>query len=146
MRLKRRKNHKQGRAWNQRHSTYHQPNQPIYSKSFGLSIKARNIILKKVNFYLMQICLQWEVYPRIFSKFCCRSLTLHQSLMWVTILKPIVHRGVEYGLKVPVRHRFQWRCWSVAESNLEKMMQSSTQKYRTPSKLQNEIENCCFKV
>ena len=27
--------------------------------------------------------------------------------MQVTILKPIVHRAVMYGLKVPVRYRFQ---------------------------------------
>ena len=39
----------------------------------------------------------------------CRSLKLHQSLLYVTLQKPIVHRGVEYGLKVPVGYRFQWR-------------------------------------
>ena len=32
-------------------------------------------------------------------------------------------------------------CWLVAESNLEKHIQSLTEKYRTPSKLQNEIKN-----
>ena len=31
--------------------------------------------------------------PLNFSAFFCRSLTLHQSLMWATILKPIVRRG-----------------------------------------------------
>ena len=36
----------------------------------------------------------------------------------------------------------------VAESKLEKEIQSSTQKYHTPSKLQNEIKKhyCYFKV
>ena len=36
----------------------------------------------------------------------------------------------------------QNNCWLAADSNLEKKMQiqSSTQKYRTPSKLQNEIK------
>ena len=37
-----------------------------------------------------------------FSGFFCRSLTLHQSLMSVTVLKPIVHRAVQYGLKVHI--------------------------------------------
>ena len=35
--------------------------------------------------------------------------------MQVTILIPIFHRGVGYGVKIPVRYRFQWRkttvCW-----------------------------------
>ena len=31
--------------------------------------------------------------------------------------------------------------WLVAESNLEKNIQNLTEKYRTPSKLQNEIKN-----
>ena len=31
--------------------------------------------------------------PLNFSAFFCRSLTLHQSLIWATILKPIVRRG-----------------------------------------------------
>ena len=34
----------------------------------------------------------------------------------------------------------QNHCWLAAESNLEKKIESSTQKYRTPSKLQNEIK------
>ena len=38
--------------------------------------------------------------------------------------------------------------WLVAEGNLEKKMKSSTKKYCTPSKLQNEIKknDCCLKV
>ena len=42
----------------------------------------------------------------------------------------------------------QNNCWLVAEGNLEKKIQSSTLKYRTPSKVQNEIKKtyCCFKV
>ena len=42
----------------------------------------------------------------------------------------------------------QNKCWLVAESNFEKKIQSSTQKYSTPSKLQNEIKKkyCGFKV
>ena len=35
----------------------------------------------------------------------------------------------------------QENCWLVAESSLEKQIQSSAQRYRTPSKLQNEIKN-----
>ena len=36
----------------------------------------------------------------------------------------------------------------VAEGNLEKKIKSLTKKYRTPSKLQNEIKknDCCLKV
>ena len=45
----------------------------------------------------------------IFSTFICESLTFQQSSMWVTVLKPVVYRGVEYSLKVPVRYCFQWR-------------------------------------
>ena len=62
--------------------------------------------------------------------------------MKVTVLKTIVHRGVEYGLKVPVRYPF------VAESNLDKKIKSLSQKYRTPSKLQSETKKgyCSFKV
>ena len=39
-------------------------------------------------------------------------------------------------------------CWLVAESNLEKKVQSSTQKYRTPSKTAkwNQKNYYCFKV
>ena len=40
----------------------------------------------------------------------------------------------------------QNNCWLVAENNLEKKIQNSSQKYRTPSKLQKEIKKnyCCF--
>ena len=48
-----------------------------------------------------------ELVPKIFSAFFSRSFTLHQSL--ITPLKPIVQRGVEYGLNVPVGYYFQWR-------------------------------------
>ena len=30
------------------------------------------------------------------------------SLMYITVLKPVVYRGVEHVLKVPVRYRLQW--------------------------------------
>ena len=51
---------------------------------------------------------------------------------------PIFHRRMESGLKVPVRYRqsvMQNNCWLIAEGNLEKKIQISTQKYRTPPKL-----------
>ena len=50
-----------------------------------------------------------ERLPKSLSAFFCRPLTLQQNLMWVTVLKPTVHRAVEYGLKIPVRYHFQWR-------------------------------------
>ena len=71
--------------------------------------------------------------------------------MQVTVLIPIVHRGMEHGLKFPVRYRFPRRRTTVGwlrEQLGKKKLQSSTQKYRTPLKLQNEIKKnyCCFKV
>ena len=39
----------------------------------------------------------------------------------------------------------QKNCWLVAESNLEKKIQLSTQKYSTPSKLQNELKKIVSK-
>ena len=43
-----------------------------------------------------------ERVPQIFGAFFCRFLALHQSSIKVTILKPIVHRGVQYGLKIDI--------------------------------------------
>ena len=60
--------------------------------------------------------------------------------MQVTLLKPIIHGGLEYSLNVHVRY------W--AEINLEQKIHSSTEKYRTSSSLENEIKKnkLCFKV
>ena len=83
--------------------------------------------------------------PYVFSAFICRSLTLHQSSMLLTLLKPIVHRGLEYGLKVPGPYRsVGW----LQRVTWKKKIKSSTKKYHTPSKLQNEIKKnyCCLNV
>ena len=44
----------------------------------------------------------------------------------------------------------QNNCWLVAEGNFQKKkkIESLTEKYRTPSKLQNEMKKnyCCFEV
>ena len=42
----------------------------------------------------------------------------------------------------------QNKCWLVAESNLQKKIQSSTPMYHTPLKLKNKINKmyCCFKL
>ena len=52
-------------------------------------------------------------------------------------------------MKVPVRYHFQWRKAAVGllqRVTSKKKIQSATQKYRTPSKLQNEIKKnySCF--
>ena len=76
-------------------------------KLFGLSIKAAKIkVKKKLSDASMSTV---ECVSKIFSAFFCRSLTLHQSSISVTVMKPVVHRGVEYGLKVPVPyHSIGW--------------------------------------
>ena len=88
-----------------------------------------------------------ERLPKSLSAFFCWPLTLQQNLMWVTVLKPTVHRAVEYGLKIPIRYRFQWRRTTASWLLRTTWKKSSTQRCRTLWKLQNEMKNhCYFKV
>ena len=61
--------------------------------------------------------------------------------MSVTVLKPIVRWVVDYDLTSPISLLVTPNnYWLFAEFKLEKKIQSSTQKYRTPSELQNEVK------
>ena len=106
------------------------------------------------NFWDFILYLLWKHFIEpvryIFSAFLSMSSTLHKSLMWVTVMKPIVHGWVDYrehstsSISLSV---MQNNCLLFAESNLEKLMQRSTEKCHTLSKLENESKNyCCFKV
>ena len=122
-------------------------------KLFGLSIKAEKIKLKKKTKCLSDESKSTvERVPQIFIAFFCRCLTLYQSAMQVTVLKSITYRGVEYGLKATgslsnITFSDAKQLLVGCREHLGKKIKSSTQKYRTPSKLQNEIKKnyCCFK-
>ena len=77
----------------------------LLSKLFGLSIKARKLTQKRIIIWCKYVCS--GTCPLHFNAFFRKSLTLHQRLMQVTLLKAIAHRGVKYGFKVSIRYRFQ---------------------------------------
>ena len=120
----------------------------LSSKLFGLSIQAGKIIKKRIicckNFYrgtcpLNFYCIFLQVFdalPNLNVSHITETNGSWRSEVWYEGPCPT-------SLSVA-----QNNCWLVVESNLEKKIQSSTQKYRTPSKLQNEIikNYCCFKV
>ena len=58
-----------------------------------------------------------------------------------SVLKPIVHRWVEYGLKVPIRYNFQWRKTTVG------WLQRVTWKKRCRVRLRSIafLQNCKMK-
>ena len=104
MRMERRKIHKRSRVWKQKHPTI--LISVLLSKLFGLSIKAGKLTQKRRIIWCKYVCS--GTCPLHINAFFRKPLTLHQRLMEVTLLKAIVHRGVKYGFKVPVRYRFQW--------------------------------------